>query len=143
MTIIQETTQTNLVAEQEILIEGISEVVILRYFATMNAGDYEATAALFADAGCMKPPFEEPITGQEAIANYLKTEAKGMQLAPKQGQSETLKDQQIQIQVTGKVQTPVFGVNVSWIFVLNPQQEILFTKIKLLASPQELFNLRR
>ncbi|MGC1393101.1 MAG: ketosteroid isomerase family protein, partial [Coleofasciculaceae cyanobacterium] len=123
-------------------IEGISESVILDYFATMNSGDFEATAALFAEAGTMQPPFAEPIMGREAIANYLKTEAQGMQLAPRQGQSEIL-EEEIQIQVSGKVQTSVFGVNVSWIFILSPQQEILFTKIKLLASPQELLNLRR
>lgn len=143
MTIAQEPTSIAQDINQELIIERISESVILQYFATMNAGDYEATAALFAEAGIMQPPFAEPITGQEAIANYLKTEAQGMQLAPKQGQSETLDEQQIQIQVTGKVQTSVFGVNVAWIFILSPQQEILFTKIKLLASPQELLNLRR
>ena len=127
----------------QIVIEGISESVIVDYFATMNAGNYEATAGLFAESGIMQPPFEEPISGREAIANYLKTEAKGMQLAPKKGLSEIDADAQIQIQVTGKVQTAVFGVNVTWIFVLSHQQEILFTKIKLLASPQELLNLRR
>jgi hypothetical protein len=66
-----------------------------------------------------------------------------MKLSPRKGIAETLEDDQTQIQVTGKVQTPVFGVNVSWIFILSPEQEILFTKIKLLASPQELLNLRR
>ncbi|MGB5962676.1 MAG: ketosteroid isomerase family protein [Coleofasciculaceae cyanobacterium] len=142
MTIAQESTSTVPDTNQELVIEGISESVILDYFATMNSGDFEATAALFAETGTMQPPFAEPVMGQEAIANYLKTEAQGMQLAPRQGQSEIL-EEEIQIQVSGKVQTSVFGVNVSWIFILNPQQEILFTKIKLLASPQELLNLRR
>lgn len=143
MTIAQESTSNVPDTNQELVIEGISESVILGYFTTMNDGDFEATAALFAEAGTMHPPFADPIIGREAIANYLKTEAQGMQLAPKQGQSEMLEEEQIQIQVTGKVQTSVFGVNVSWIFILSTQQEILFTKIKLLASPQELFNLRR
>lgn len=143
MTIAQESTSTVQDTNQELVIEGISESVILDYFATMNSGDFEATAALFAEAGTMQPPFADPIMGREAIANYLKTEAQGMQLAPKQGQSEMLEEAQMQIQVSGKVQTSVFGVNVSWIFILSPQQEILFTKIKLLASPQELLNLRR
>lgn len=124
-------------------VEGITEPVVLRYFETMNAGDYQATAALFADTGAMKPPFEEPLAGPEAIATYLETEAKGMQLAPREGIAEMLDDTQTQIQVTGKVQTPLFGVNVTWIFVLSPEQKILFARIKLLASPQELLKLRR
>jgi hypothetical protein len=124
-------------------LEGITEPVVLRYFETMNAGDYEATAALFADTGVMHPPFEKPIEGRVAIANYLEAEAKGMQLFPRRGIAETPLNEQTQIQVTGKVQTPWFGVNVSWIFVLSPEQEILSTRIKLLASPQELLSLRR
>lgn len=127
----------------DLMIEGITESVVVRYFETMNAGDYDATASLFADTGVMQPPFEEPIEGRDAIATYLKAEAKGMKLSPRKGIAETLEDDQTQIQVSGKVQTPVFGVNVSWIFILNPEQEILFTKIKLLASPQELLSLRR
>ncbi len=127
----------------DLTIEGITESVVLHYFETMNAGDYDATASLFADTGVMQPPFEQPIEGRDAIATYLKAEAKGMKLSPRKGIAETLEDDQTQIQVSGKVQTPVFGVNVSWIFILSPEQEILFTKIKLLASPQELLSLRR
>ncbi|HAA29813.1 MAG TPA: nuclear transport factor 2 [Cyanobacteria bacterium UBA8553] len=127
----------------DLAIEGITEPVVLRYFETMNAGDYEATAALFADTGVMHPPFEEPISGKDAIATYLQVEAKGMQLLPNKGIAETLEDDQTHIQVTGKVQTSVFGVNVSWIFILNPEREILSARIKLLASPQELLSLRR
>lgn len=127
----------------DLMIEGITESVVVRYFETMNAGDYDAAASLFAETGVMQPPFEEPIEGRDAIATYLKAEAKGMKLSPKKGIAETLEDDQTQIQVSGKVQTPVFGVNVSWIFILNLQQEILFTKIKLLASPQELLSIRR
>lgn len=124
-------------------IEGITEPVVLRYFETMNAGEYQATGRLFADAGAMLPPFEEPIKGRDAIAAYLEAEAKGMQLAPSKGIVEPLDDTNTQIQVTGKVQTPWFGVNVAWIFALNPEREILTARIKLLASPQELLNLRR
>lgn len=143
MTIAQEPTSTAQNTNHELVIAGITESVIVDYFETMNAGNYQATAALFAESGIMQPPFAEPITGREAIANYLQTEAKGMQLVPQQGLSEISENAQIQIQVSGKVQTPVFGINVSWIFILNPQQEIIFTKVKLLASPQELLNLRR
>ncbi len=137
MTIAQSVPTTNLT------IEGINQSVVLRYFETMNARDYEATAALFAEMGVMHPPFEEAIQGSDAIASYLNAEAKGMQLFPTKGIAETLEDQQTQIQVTGKVQTPWFGVNVSWTFVLSPEEEILNARIKLLASPQELLSLRR
>jgi|ERR687886_2136041 hypothetical protein len=130
-------------AISDLTIEGITEPVVLRYFETMNAGDYKATAALFADTGAMHPPFEQAIEGREAIATYLEAEAKGMQLFPTKGIVETQKEDQTQIQVTGKVQTPWFGVNVAWIFVLSPEREILTTRIKLLASPQELLSLRR
>ncbi len=127
----------------DLTLEGIDESVVLRYFETMNAGDYKATAALFASTGAMHPPFEQPIEGREAIATYLATEAKGMQLFPTKGTVETLDNDQIQVQVRGKVQTPLFGVNVAWIYILNSEREILYAKIKLLASPQELLKLRR
>lgn len=144
MTIAQDPTVTpQSAAATDLTIEGISEPVVLRYFETMNAGDYEATAALFADTGAMHPPFEEPIEGKEAIATYLEAEAKEMQLFPTKGLAEILENEQTQVQVTGKVQTPFFGVNVSWLFVLSSEQKILSTRIKLLASPQELLSLRR
>jgi len=130
-------------ATTDLTIEGIDEPVVLRYFETINAGEYETTAALFGDTGTMQPPFEQPIEGKEAIANYLEAEAKGMQLSPKEGIAESLDNDQTQIQVTGKVQTSLFGVNVSWIFLLSAEREILHTRIKLLASPQELLSLRR
>jgi hypothetical protein len=144
MTVANEITLTpHSASTADLTIEGITDPAVLRYFETMNAGDYEATAALFAETGAMLAPFEKPIEGRDAIATYLEAEAKGMQLSPSKGIVETLEDNQTQIQVTGKVQTPWFGVNVSWIFVLNPEQEIVFARIKLLASPQELLSLRR
>ncbi len=130
-------------APVDLLVEGISELAILRYFQTMNAAEYEATAALFAETGAMDPPFEEPIIGTEAIAAYLKAEAKGMTLFPREGVIEMNGEgRQAEIQVTGKVQTPLFGVNVAWFFVLNSEKEITYVRIKLLASPQELLDLR-
>lgn len=144
MTIAPDPTATSQSASStDLTIEGITEPIVLRYFETMNAGDYQATAALFAENGALHPPFEEPIEGQEAIAIYLKAEATGMQLFARQGTIEPLEDEQIQLQVRGKVQTPLFGVNVAWIFILNAQREIFYARIKLLASPQELLNLRR
>ena len=128
---------------EEITIAGITEATILRYFETVNSGDYEATAALFAQDGTMHPPFEGAIEGPEAIATYLREEASGMQLQPRQGLLEPLEEDHTQVQVSGKVQTAWFSVNVSWLFVLNPQQQIAAVTIKLLASPQELLNMRR
>ncbi|KAM3096020.1 ketosteroid isomerase family protein [Phormidesmis sp. 146-35] len=124
-------------------IEGIANPTIVAYFETLNSGDFEQTSGLFAINGAMKPPFESPIEGREAIAQYLQTEAKGMVLQPQQGTTLSLEDGCTEVQVRGKVQTPLFGVNVGWQFVLNADQEILLAKIKLLASPQELLKLRR
>lgn len=129
--------------ELSLEIKGVKESVILKYFETFNRGEFEATAALFASDGAMRPPFESPVVGLDAIAVYLIQEADGMQLYPREGINEILEDGYVQYQVTGKVQTPFFGVNVSWIFVLNSDREIFSATIKLLASPQELLNLRR
>ncbi|MBE9129528.1 MULTISPECIES: nuclear transport factor 2 family protein [unclassified Coleofasciculus] len=137
------TTVNYLTQTQGLTIDGITLPLVLRYFETMNAGNYEATAALFADSGAMHPPFEQPIEGTDAIASYLNAEATGMQLLPRQGVAEILDNGDTEVQVTGRVETPFFGVNVAWIFVLNPNQDITFARIKLLASPQELLNLRR
>lgn len=127
---------------EELQIEGITESCILRYFATLNAGEFQATAALFADDGVMHPPFESDIVGPDAIAAYLQQEAQGIKAHPRQGIVKTLENSQIEVQVTGKAQTPWCGVNVMWVFILNQQQQIIDAKIKLLASPQELLSLR-
>lgn len=124
-------------------IEGITEPIVIRYFETLNAGDFDDTSALFAADGTMRPPFESSIMGPEAISAYLQQEAQGIKLEPHQGMAQTLDNEQIQVQVTGKVQTSWCGVNVSWLFVLNQQRQIVAATVKLLASPQELVNLRR
>jgi len=115
---------------------------ILQYFETLNAGDFDATANLFADDGVLHAPFEDPIIGNISIATYLKKEARGMQLEPQKGVSQILKDGNVEVQVSGRVQTSAFGVNVGWLFLLNSDQKILSVTVKLLASPQELLNLR-
>lgn len=97
---------------------------------------------MFATDGELHPPFESPLIGPDAIAAYLEQEATGMQMLPKQGTAEEIEDGYTQIQVKGKVKTPLFSVNVGWIFVLNSGREIAAATIKLLASPQELLNLR-
>lgn len=126
-----------------LVITGVTEPTVLRYFETLNAGDFEATSALFAADGVMRPPFESGIIGPNAIAAYLKQEAQGIKLEPCQGVAQTLDNEQLQVQVIGKAQTPWCGVNVSWLFILNQPRQIAAATIKLLASPQELVNLRR
>lgn len=127
----------------QLKIEGIAEPTIIRYYETLNAGEFEACAALFTADGVMSPPFESGIEGFEAIVAYLQQEAQGMKLEPREGITKTLENDCLEVQVAGKVQTSWCGVNVSWLFVLNQQREIFSAKIKLLASPQELINLRR
>jgi hypothetical protein len=120
-------------------IEGISHPTILRYFATLNAGEFEATSELFDPEGAMQAPFESPIVGRSAIADYLQREAVGLQAFPREGIEVPEKTE---YQITGKVQMPMFSVNVTWFFTLNSNQEITFTRIKLNATPQELLKLR-
>ena len=129
--------------KKEFQIEGITETSVLRYFQTLNAGEFEATAALFAVDGVMRPPFESDIVGTDAIAAYLKQEGQNVKAYPNTAIAETLETGEIQIQVAGKAQTSWCSVNVLWLFILNQQRQILYTRIKLLASPQELLSLRR
>ena len=49
-------------------IEGITEPQVLQYFETLNAGNFQATAALFAEDGILEAPFEDSLHGKEAIA---------------------------------------------------------------------------
>ncbi len=128
---------------EEFSIEGITEPTILNYFQALNAGDFAATAALFAEDGIMYPPFESGFVGPDAIATYLQQEAQGIKAEPRQGIIEILPNEQIQVQVAGKAFTSWCGVNVTWLFILNQQRQIIEAKIKLLASPQELLAMRR
>jgi hypothetical protein len=121
---------------------GITEPVVLRYFETLNEGAFQATGQLFSADGQMQPPFEQAVVAADSIAAYLQAEAKGFDLQPRQGVVQLLDDGCVEVQVVGKVQTPLFSVNVSWLFVLNAEKEIVLAKIKLLASPQELLSLR-
>ncbi|MDX2212363.1 MAG: ketosteroid isomerase family protein [Oculatellaceae cyanobacterium bins.114] len=123
-------------------INAISEPVILTYFETLNAGDFQATADLFDEVGILYPPFDEALVGREAIAHYLATEAKGMKFQPLTGTYGVLETGDTEFTIAGKVQTPLFGVNVVWDFVLNPHSQILSVRIKLLANLQELLSLK-
>ncbi len=125
-------------------IVDIKTPTILNYFEAFDAGDYEATSQQFAIDGTLHPPFESPIVGRDAIEHYLNAEAKGITSQPQQEAiGQILEDGCTEIQVTGRVKTPLFGVGVSWLFTLNDRQEIVLLKLKLIASPQELLKLRK
>lgn len=135
-------TTTPLDFQPQLSIEGVSASSILGYFETFNAGDFATTASLFTTNGKLYAPFEDLITGQEAIQKYLETEAKGMNLRPDKANTQLLDNGQQRVQVLGIVKNSLFSVNVGWQFVLNTQGEIEELMVKLLASAQELLGLR-
>ena len=128
-------------------IDGITEPAVLGYIEAMNADKFDAAIALFTPDGALQPPFQKPIVGREAIAKYMREEAQGLNMMPQQGICEVQPDGSKQLKITGVVQTPWFGVtvgmNISWRFLINPDGKIFFVAIDMLASPQELMNLRR
>jgi hypothetical protein len=130
-----------------VTIEGITNSTVLGYINNMNAFDFDAAVALFADEGALQPPFERPIVGQQGILTYMREECQGLKMIPERGVLEEVEDGYTQVKVTGKVQTPWFGasvgMNIAWRFLLDPQGKIFFVAIDLLASPKELLNLVR
>ena len=136
-------TYTQTSANNILLIEGIKNSIILDYFTTINNQNFTATSLLFTEDGVLLAPFEDPIVGQNEIASYLATEAKGMKLIPQRSVYEITKDDLKQIKVLGKVKTSLFTVNVGWYFNLNQNQKIVKVRIKLLASPPELLSLKQ
>jgi len=127
---------------QETLTQLRIEPVVERYFESFNAGDFEATAALFATDGQLQPPFETPIKGIEAIAAYLQAEAEGMQAYPKALETEPPAESCRRVVVRGQVTAIMFKVNAAWVFDLNEADQIQRVRVKLLASMQELLGLR-
>lgn len=128
-------------------IEGVTEPTVLKYIVAMNADNVEAAVALFANNGALQPPFQKPIVGREAITAYLRDEGQGLVMKPTKGISESIEDGYTQHKITGTVETPWFGgnvgMNIAWRFLLDPQGQIYFVAIDLLASPKELLNLVR
>jgi len=120
----------------------ITETTVLSYFEALNVENFQAVASLFSETGVLYPPFDSAVTGHEAIVTYLETEAKGLQLTPKRCVTQPLDDGNRQCKVIGQVQTPLFGVNVGWTFVLNSDAEILSVQVKLLAALEELLKLQ-
>lgn len=133
-------------AASNLVIPDLGHGTLVRYFETLNAEAFEQTAALFTPDGEMRAPFEAPIP-QPQIAAYLQKEARGMTLHPRcaeplEGYPQDNPLSKYDFKVTGHVQTPLFGVNVAWLFALQ-HDAIRAVRIKLLASPQELLKLRR
>lgn len=131
-------------------LDGIYENTIYEYFVRLNNGEFMETAQLFADQGCLNPPFEKSIAGREAIAHYLEKEAKGMNFCPERGEilpkvgvADPLENSdRTQYHIQGKVKTNFFTVNVSWSIELNANKEIMAVDVKLLASINELLSFR-
>lgn len=132
-------------SRDKVSIEGIDNSTVLSYMENMNAFDFPAAVALFAEDGALQPPFEKPIVGHENILAYMREECYGLKLRPERGVSEPAEGEFTQVKVTGKVHTPWFGesvgINLAWRFLLNPQGKIFLVAIDVLASPNELLNL--
>lgn len=120
----------------------ITKPVIQDYFDTLNRGDFQETANLFSPDGVLNPPFESPVVGSRAIAAYLQQEATEMKLYPLKETVETKETGQIEAKIKGKVKTTLFTVNVAWTFLLDQNQRIISVTVTLLASLEELVNLR-
>lgn len=131
-------TNRSVSIELPLQIDGIAEPIVEAYFVRLNSGEATATADLFAQSGCLKPPFEDPIEGREAIATYLEKEARGMRFCPESGVLLIRDDRLAQYQIQGKVQTNYFTINVSWLMQLNMDNEIVLVEVKLLAALEEL-----
>lgn len=125
------------------LVNAALDSPVAQYFQAFNREDYAAVAALFADQGILYPPFEAGIVGPAAIAQYLKDEARGMQARVVRVECQPLQAGHRQMIAKGRVKTPLFAVNVQWIFELTAGDRIQHAEIKLLASLQDLLNLNR
>ncbi|MEL7330602.1 MAG: ketosteroid isomerase family protein [Cyanobacteria bacterium J06560_2] len=153
---VSQRTVSQKTASQKAASQKAARQVIERYFASFNQGDFEQTAALFAQTGELMPPFEGAIAGQANILNYLQKKAQDMMATPMQWSVHPIKSGPVedapengpekgspwQINVTGKVKAIVFQVNVSWQFTVDGAGQIASAKIKLLASPKELLSLQ-
>ncbi|MGC1308225.1 MAG: nuclear transport factor 2 family protein [Phormidesmis sp.] len=140
-------TQAENEAQTENKVDKNLPLQIQHYFDSLNQKEFEQVANLFAENGQLIPPFDEPIVGRKAVAQYLRTEANEMTLVPMQCEpidentgDSTLKGKTFLVR--GKVKTALFKVNVAWRFTLNDQAEIIIVKVKLLATLQELIKFK-
>lgn len=132
---------------RQVTIEGVDNPTVLAYMNNLNANDFDALIELFTDDGALQPPFQRPIVGKPNVLRFFQEDCQNLNLIPERGVVEPAADGFTQIKVTGKVQTPWFGagvgMNIAWRFLINPEGEIFFVAIDLLASPKELLNLVR
>jgi hypothetical protein len=122
---------------------GAVNATVDRYFEQFNGQNFDEVAALFAEQGVLCPPFEAGIVGPEAIAQYLKAEATGMEAFPLDREVNATPTGGHQVVVKGRVKTPLFSVNVRWTFDLSASHTLERAEIKLLASLQELLQFNR
>ena len=131
----------------QVTIQDIDNPTVLSYMNLLNANDFDELIKLFVADGALQPPFQRPLVGKDAILRFFREECQNLSLLPERGVAEPTDDGYTQVKVTGKVQTPWFGaavgMNMAWRFLLNPQGNIFFVAIDLLASPKELLNLVR
>lgn len=124
-------------------IQGIHESVIYEYFEKLNNGEFTATAELFAEQGCLNPPFDNQVQGRDAIAQYLAEQAQGIRFFPEDGEILMSDLSHTQYQIQGKVELNWFTVNISWSIELNAAKEIMTVDVKLLASLEDLLSFSR
>jgi hypothetical protein len=126
-------------------IPGVENPVILDYMDNLNANDFDTLIQLFAPDGALQPPFQRPIVGHAALLRFFREDCQNLKLLPERGVTEPAEEGYTRIKVTGQVQTPWFGrdvgMNVAWRFLLDPDNQIFFVAIDLLASAKELLNL--
>jgi hypothetical protein len=138
---------TPLSQRSSVTIDGVTNPTVINYMNLLNANDFDELIKLFTPDGALQPPFQRPIVGKDSIYKFFQQECQNLKLVPEKGISEPAADGFTQIKVTGKVQTPWFGsavgMNISWRFLLTPENRIFFVAIDLLASPKELLNLIR
>lgn len=126
--------------QTKIDIQGIHESVIYEYFTRLNNGEFITTAELFAEKGCLNPPFDKQLQGRDAIAQYLEEQAKGIIFSPEYGEILMSDSNHTQYQIQGKVELNWFTVNISWLFELDIAKEIILVDVKLLASLDDLLS---
>lgn len=132
---------------KKVSIEGLNNDTVSNYMDLLNANDFDNLIKLFLPDGALQPPFKKPIVGTDSILRFFREDCQNLQLIPERGVQEPSDGGFAQIKVTGKVQTPWFGagigMNVAWRFLLNPEGQIYFVAIDLLASPAELIKFAR
>ena len=121
-------------------IDKTCEIASRRYFEAFNTNSFETAAALFASDGQLQPPFDSPIVGPAAIAQYLKQEASQMTAYPDAFHEYSAESRTLQ--VTGQVDAMSFKVGVEWRFSFTSTADIKSLSVRLRASMKELLAIR-